>query len=895
VSEPTVFATFMFTDIEASTRRWEHDAAAMSAALAHHDEVVRTTVLVHEGTLLKHTGDGVLAMFDRAADALAAAVSLQRAMSGEQFRIRIGIHAGAAEHRDGDYFGPTLNRAARIMTLARGGHVIASSAVATLVGNDLPADTALLDIGEHQLKDVARPERLCQVIGAGFDDPLPAARPLEATPAARTFVGRHDELEQLVGLVHEHRLLTLTGVGGSGKTRLALELARRVGDRFADGVAVVELAPLSDPGEVVSTVASALDMPVVGSSIDRDLITFLRARSCLLVLDNCEHLLDACADLADALLSGCPGVVVLATSREPLAVDGERSWRIPSLSLPDDESPLDSEAAQLFVTRARSARADFDAAQHLGAIAEICRRLDGLPLAIELAAARTAHLTAEQIATMLDDRFTLLTGGARRARQRQQTLQATMDWSHDLLGEHEQHLLRALAVFTGGCSLEAVLDVCADIGAPVTLIDGLGSLVDKSLLIADETRRGEMRYRMLETVRLYAQDRLVESGQAAERRDRHLDWMARRVDAVAEHSPHIADVADAIEPELDNLRAALDWAQTTDRPALVATLITDSWPAWWELLRSTEAIRRLAPAVAVCDGAMSPSARAGWRAALGMLAMEEMDGATITRCSSEILELDPRCEHHRWSGLAWMLRAMILHVVDPERVLPDLVAAREIESPIWHRDLSQVLKLWEGFALCSLGRAAEAQHAFASIVDAPDQDRVTHRFARLGSAVSLHMLGRDVEAMSVVPEVGSADFGRPGRHVDVNTPSLLAVLHTSDGDPDAGRASLAHAVAVLERRYLHIQGTWGHPTTAAAAMLALAGHDDEAMRLLVGIGAGRRAWQVRSEVTLGLHRHYSRVVAARLGDAAMAEAWRDGSTMTDDDVKAVVRAVIAGR
>jgi hypothetical protein len=441
---------FLFTDIEASTRRWEHDPASMSAALARHDEVARRVIGEHRGELLKHTGDGVLAVFGEAADALRAAVAMQRALPDE-VPVRAGMHVGPAEERDGDYFGPTLNRAARIMAVARGGQVVVSAEVARLVGDDVPPACSLVDVGEHLLKDFERPQRLFQAVGERLShEPVSAPSRVAALGSRSSFVGRETDVAELESLLATERLLTLTGVGGTGKTRLAYEVADRIGPRIADGVFVVELGSLADPDELARAVAGAVDMPIVAAGVERDLTIFLRTRRCLVVLDNCEHMLDACAALVDRVLAECPGVTFLATSREALAVAGERAWRVPSLSLPDEATdPLACDAAALFIARASTVRTDFASEEHVDAIAEICRRLDGLPLALELAAARVSHLTPEQIASMLDDRFRLLTGGTRRARQRQQTLQAAMDWSHDLLSDDERRLLRRLSVFGG--------------------------------------------------------------------------------------------------------------------------------------------------------------------------------------------------------------------------------------------------------------------------------------------------------------------------------------------------------------------------------------------------------------------------------------------------------------
>ena len=666
---PGQVRSFLFTDIEASTRRWEHDPAAMSAALERHDAIVRDAIESNGGSVLKHTGDGVVAVFDRPADALRAAVTIQRGLTGDDVRVRAGLHTGRAEERDGDYFGPTLNRAARIMGLGRGGHVLLSGAAAAAIADDLPGEVTLLDLGDHLLKGFEHAERIHQATGDGLTtDRAVEARAAGTTRGGRTsFVGRESELSTIGRLLDDERCVTVTGVGGCGKTRLALEAAQRTAGRYRDGVVIVELAPLADPAAVPRAVADAVAMPIVATSVTRDLTIFLRDRECLVVLDNCEHLLDACAELVDELIEACPEITVLATSRESLGLDDERAWRAPSLSLPgdDDRDPLDCEAVALFTARAATARAGFVTAEHRDAVVAICRGLDGLPLAIELAAARTSHLTPEQIAAMLDDRFRLLTGGARRARQRQQTLQAAMDWSHDLLSGDDRRLLRRASVFAGGWTLDAAVAVCGE-GDPVAVIDGLGSLVAKSLVVAEETD-ASMRYRMLETVRLYAQDRLVEAGEAELLRDHHRDWLIRHVEAVwDEHGDRaISAVGAEAERELENIRTALDWSEEHGRGDLVVRLISLTWPMWYVSLRSTEALTWLERHATTVEPGLATAEQVELRIARGFLLQESMNGPEIVRCGDEALALDPDGAASPLTGLGWFLRLMVPVYLDP--------------------------------------------------------------------------------------------------------------------------------------------------------------------------------------------------------------------------------------
>ena len=890
-------ATFLFTDIEASTRRWEDDAVGMSAALARHDGVVADAIAASSGSLLKHTGDGVLALFNHPADALRAAVAIQRALTDEDVRVRVGIHTGRAEQRDGDYFGPTLNRAARIMALGRGGHVLVSAASASMIDDDTPTDSVLVDLGEHLLRDFEHPERIFQVTGTGLEsEPALTRRDAPGRLGGRSaFVGRDAEVAALSALLERDRCVTITGIGGSGKTRLALEVADRVASRFEDGVFVVELAPVADPGEVARAIADAVGMPVVSGSVARDLTIFLRPRACLLVLDNCEHLLDACADLVDELSDACPQVSVLATSREALGVDGERSWRAPSLSLPPDAPDADQlqcESAALFVARAAAVRPGFTATEHAAAIAEICRRLDGLPLAIELAAARSSHLSPEQIAAMLDDRFRLLTGGARRARQRQQTLQAAMDWSHDLLVEEERRLLRQLSVFAGGWSLDAAVDVSG--GDAVVVIDGLRSLVAKSLVNVYEGATGELRYGMLETVRLYAQERLVEAGEAEHFRDRHCDWLLRTI-SVADDTPNAASpsrVFRQFEPELENLRAALDWSREQGRSEAIVRLVSGTWPLWWLTLRSFEALPWLDDHAPPIDSDLSTATRVEWRIARGFLAHEAMDGVVITRCGEEALAIDPDGRASPITGLAWFLRLMVPFFLQPEEALR---IGREA-TPWLHAHapdvVTDVVSVYRADVLIANGDL-EAAHDLLDGVLSRSLDEHVLQWGMGGLATICHLRGDDAGAVQHMEAVIAGLPESPSRHVDTWAHAQLAIAEAGRADPTASRARLRVSVECVRRRYGHLPSSWGIPVTAAAIVLAIEGRDDEALQLLVAVGAQRRGWQARQETMFILHHHYASQLATRMAPEDFAAAWAAGNAMSVEAMQDAVDALVA--
>jgi predicted ATPase/class 3 adenylate cyclase/DNA-binding CsgD family transcriptional regulator len=576
---PTGTVTLLLADVEGSTRLWETQPDEMTTASARLNQMVSGVIAAHDGVrpIEQGEGDSFVAAFARASDAVAAALEIQCAPLAP-IRLRIGVHTGEVQLRgEGNYAGPTINRAARLRDLGHGGQTLLSGTTEDLVADRLPANSWLTVLGAHELRGVTRPERVVQLCHPDLVNDFPPLHVSKPTvprhlPAPITsFVGRQAELAQVRELLKENRLVTLTGAGGAGKTRLAVKLA----EEFSDGVCYVDLAPITDPDLIPSTAARAFGLPdQPGRSTMDTLARFIADRSLLIVLDNCEHLLDASAALAVALLKACPRLTLLTTSREPIGVAGEVSWRLPSLSLADD-------AIELFGDRARHARPDFMVTDHnVAVLSEICRRLDGLPLAIELAAARVRALSVTEILDSLHDRFRLLTGGARTEVRRQQTLRASVDWSHALLGEHERTLFRRLAAFVGGFDLDAVCAVAGNDMARYQVVDLLTMLVDKSLVVADETA-GRTRYRLLETVRHYAAEKLGESGEADILRTRHRDHytsMASLLDG-----PSGSDYGQRVEKteiEIDNLRAAFAWSRDKGDAALALALASSLTPLW---------------------------------------------------------------------------------------------------------------------------------------------------------------------------------------------------------------------------------------------------------------------------------------------------------------------------
>jgi predicted ATPase/class 3 adenylate cyclase len=547
---PTGTVTFMFTDIEGSTEQWQRDEAAMAAALAAHDRTIRSVVDAHDGVVFKHTGDGICAVFTSAPAAVQAAVEMQRELS---LRVRIGLHTGEAELRDADYFGPTMNRTARVMDAGHGGQVLVSASTAALT-----PDQEFLDLGVHRLKGLSAPERILQV-GTGAFPPLRVASqragnlPVELT----SFIGRSGELSKLTDELAEHRLVTLIGVGGTGKTRLAIEAAHAMAPLYPDGCWIVELAPVTLEDSVPVAFAAGLGVVSVaeGGDVVGDLVRRLRHKRLLLVVDNCEHLLAASADVVEQLVSSCPTLTVLVTSREPLMISGEHLVPVPSLAA--------SDAERLFVERARAEAPSLQLDdQQRAAIVELCRRLDGLPLAIELAASRVRAFSPVELATQLDERFRLLVGGRRSRMERHQTMRGTLDWSYDLCTETEQAVFDRLAVFPAAFDLAGARAVGAAEGvSELDVVDTVPHLVDRSLLQRSTAADGTTRYRMLETMRAYGREHLQHAATSDATRERHARYTADTLCALSLRlfGPDEYWVRQRFEEHYPDASVALDW------------------------------------------------------------------------------------------------------------------------------------------------------------------------------------------------------------------------------------------------------------------------------------------------------------------------------------------------
>lgn len=665
---PSGTVTFLFSDIEGSTFWWEAHQEWMARAFVRQETILRSAVAARGGYIYKMIGDAFQIAFDTALDAVNAAIDAQRLLQAEPWgeygplRVRMALHTGVTEERGDDYVGPVLNRLGRLLSVSQGGQILLTQATCELVRDYLPEEAELQDLGTHRLKDLIRPEQIYQVnapgLLSGFTplktlDVFPHNLPLQLT----SFVGREKEILEVKRELLGDRFVTLTGPGGTGKTRLALQVGAELLELFPDGVWQVEFASLSDASLVPQTVAAVLGVrESSGRPTIAVLTDYLRNREMLLILDNCEHLLAASAQLVEALLQSCPNLCILATSREALNIPGEISYRVPSLSIPDPRNPthLPSlskyEAMQLFVQRAEIVRPGFELTEaNAHAVAQICRRLDGIPLAIELSVARVKMMPVEQVAARLDDRFRLLTGGSRNALPRHQTLRALIDWSYDLLSDQERTLFRRLSVFAGGWTLDAAEAICAGEGIhPGDVLDLLTQLVNKSLVIPESKADAEARYRLLETIRQYARERLLEAGGGEEVRERHLQYYLKLSERAEPElrGPYQIAWLDRLEDEVDNIRAALEWSFDVNVEAGLRILSALLW--FWHIRSGkVEGIEWLERALATDaqerDGTPPSLARAMIRGkalnAVGTLMIMHGDSERACQLSRESLAL----------------------------------------------------------------------------------------------------------------------------------------------------------------------------------------------------------------------------------------------------------------
>ncbi|SPM30018.1 Predicted ATPase [Mycobacterium terramassiliense] len=799
---PTGTVTLLLADVENSTGLWESQPEQMTAAFARLDEVLSQLLAAHGGMrpVEQGEGDSFVVAFARASDAVACALGLQRAPLAP-IGLRIGVHTGEVVLRgEGNYIGPAMNRTARLRDLARGGQTVLSGVTEALVVDTLPPDAWLIDLGTHELRGMARPERVVQLCHPDLRTEFPTLRTPKSIAAHNLpsqftrFVGRRLQVTEVRKLSSEDRLVTLTGAGGVGKTRLAVEVASQSVAEYGDGVWYVDLAPITDPELVPVTVARALGLPdQPGRSTMDTVLHFVRDRQLLMVLDNCEHLLDACAEMVVALLSATPGLSLLATSREPLGVGGEATWRVPSLSVAD-------EAIELFADRARLGHTGFALTDDSAAVvAEICQRLDGMPLAIELAAARVRALSLPEILGSLHDRFRLLTGGSRTAVRRQQTLRASVDWSHALLTEPERVLFRRLAAFSGGFDLDSAQAVAA--GGEIQryqVLDQLSLLVDKSLVVADESG-SRTRYQLLETVRQYAQEKLGESGEADAVRTRHRDHytaMAALLDAPAgsDYEQHLEQA----ETEIDNLRAAFGWSREKFDLEPALALASSLQPLWQGRGRLREGLAWFNAAL-TGDNAPCPEVAGAVRASAladrALLATWMGEPDTLDQAQQALalaLEVDDP------SLLARSLSACgyVAAYTNPEaarRYFAEAIGPARASGDRW--SLSQILASQAAGAIVAgdpiAGRAAAEEGL--DLADAIG-DRWTSRRCRCGRGITQLWQGDLAGAVAQFREVAAEAEAAHDHVFRGDSLAYLGVALAHKGDADAARAAADAAV-----------------------------------------------------------------------------------------------------
>ncbi len=911
---PSGTVTFLFTDIEGSTRLWEDYPQAMRQALARHDELLRQAIESNNGVVFKTVGDAFCAAFATAPDALNAALTSQCAFHSQPWpddlslRVRMALHTGAVEHRDNDYFGQPLNRVARLLGAGHGAQVLLSDVAHDLTRDILLPSVSLRPLGEHRLRDLGRPETVFQLLHPDLPSDFPPLKSLDnpelpnnLPQQVTSFIGREKEMADVKTLLAKTRLLTLTGSGGSGKTRLALHVAADVLENYSEGAWLVELAPVADPALVAQSVAQALNVTEEpGKPLVQTLVAALKDKRLLLVLDNCEHVLDACARLVDTLIRACPNLKVLASSREGLGTAGELTYRIPSLSLPDSRqsatvaSVSQYEAVQLFVERALFHLPSFAVTnQNAPALASLCHRLDGIPLAIELAAARVRSLSVEEINSKLDNRFRLLTGGSRTALPRQQTLRALIDWSYDLLTPQEKTLLCRLSVFAGGWTLAAAEQVGAGeslSGASLEdweVLDLLTSLADKSLVLAQS--QGETtRYGLLETVRQYARDRLTESGESLVVRARHGDCFLTLAEEV---KPKLTGSEQGqwlgvLEEEHDNLRQALTlYAEDTEDAEagekglrLGAALQV----FWWTRGHLSEGRERLAALLAHPGGQEPTKARAGALNGAGELARMQGDYGGARGLQEESLAI--RRELGNKGGIAASLNNLGLVASDQG----DYGGARVLhqESLAIARELAD--KSGIAASLNNLGLVAAEQGDYGGARVLYEESLTIQRALGDKSGIALSLLNLGLvakdegdyggarvlceESLAIQRELGD----KGGIALSLNN---LGSVVLKQGDYGGARVLYEESLTIARELGAKEVIAYG---LEAFASVAIHETDEERGARLWGAAAALRE-TIGSPLSPADREKQGREMTAvreRMGADAFAEAWAQGRAMT---------------
>ena len=930
---PQGTVTFLFTDIEGSTRLVQELGPRYPDLLERHQALLRDAF--HAGAEVGTEGDSFFVAFASATDAVAAAAAGQLALAAEPWpdghpvRVRMGLHTGQANTGADGYVGFDVHRAARIAAAGYGGQVLLSESTHALVRRDLPEGVTVRDLGPHRLKDLTVPERIFQLVVGGLDDDFPALRTLDSSrtnlPAQLTsFVGRERELGELQELARAHRLVTVIGTGGTGKTRLMLQASAELVGEQTDGVWLVELAPISDPELIVQAVARGLGIREdPGRPLMDTVSDFLRTKSLLILLDNCEHMIANCADLAEQVLASASGVSLVATSREALGAAGEHVYQVPSLELPAEAPGLDehdgrgasfeevrgAEAVRLFVERATAVMPSFALTPaDAPAVVEICRRLDGIPLAIELAAARVPLLSVQEIAMRLGDRFRLLTGGRRTALPRQQTLQALIDWSWDLLTDDERRLLRRLSVFAGGCTLEAAAEVArlpeeATPGGDSSLdtLDALGRLVGRSLVVVD--RGGSTRYHLLETIRQYARDRLIAAEEISELRNRHLAFYLR---LALEAEPELIgrDLAawlTRLDADADNLRAAIDWAFDEDPDAALRLCV--ALQLYWRTRSLAEGLEYMRRAAELALKLKPPDPAAdSERAVLVARTLAAAANASWMAGSASI-------------GLPWARESLdIARQVGDPKTLGEALMGMAMTT-MFTGEFDGVLEWTAESIRIAEGIGAWSYIAFVEAgvsqweVERGDQEAAT---ARLASAIVAAERSGNPEAIAFTALSSGRVNGFGGRLADARPWFAKAI----DGYSQVGdlglalvaRSDFAHALrsngatdeaVALYRETLH---GWQHAGNRGAIANQLEsvgfltlGREDH-LRAAILLAAAEAIREAADAPMLGFERaEYDAAVATlreRLDGSTLESAWADGRRLSTDEAVALALAAL---
>lgn len=892
----------------------------MKEALSDHDDLIRKIVETHEGKVFKHTGDGALAVFGVAADAVASAADLARRMAETvhpdigPLKIRIAVHTGDAEERDDDYFGPALNRTSRLLSVGHGGQVLVSLVTERMVGEAVPPGVSLRDLGEHRLRDLARSERIFQMDIDGLPGDFPPLLTPDMVPnnlpsLATSFVGRDQELEEVKKLIRGARVLTITGVGGAGKTRLAIQSAVELVDGFPGGTWLIELGAITDPEYIDATAADALGVAQPpGRSVRESIVDHLADRQALLIIDNCEHLISGAAEFVADVVAGAPECKVVATSRELLGVGGEVAYGMPSLSMPrrGEAPPLAElvryDAVRLFLERAQASQPHFHVTESMAPpLTEICRRLDGMPLALELAAARLRTFSPKQIAENLDQRFRLLTGGSRTALPRQQTLSAAIDWSYRLLEPLERRLFERLSVFQGGFTLQAVEDVCSDDELDTLgVLELLPSLVDKSLVAVDSEGE-EARYRLLETLRQFARDRLDESGTADEFRLRHARWF-RDLSVEAGRNirgPREQEWWQRIDTELDNLRQAMTWAIEGDEPALALEIAGGFWRFWWFKARWSEGVSWLERAVEATGNDAPKDVSAQGMLGLGTLLIStdrHTESIPLLRKAGRLYReldqegADPDLLLHGYSAALINLGAELENQGEWDE------STRLNEDAL---EVSRRLGDTAGVAV-ALGNLAEsagrvgdiegARERFADAVAASralqSTQRLTEQYWQLGF-FEISVGAPDKALLAFQEAAGQAETGGLEEHL-LSARAFAAFAEAELDDPDAAERFRANATRAFENPNLRVFGQVRISyLVLRAALDSVAGHFTKAARALGAIetaeSEGVLWWTLA-----GLRDRVHREVQASSTPTEIEAAKNEGRHLGVDEVVALI-------